>query len=414
MSDNITLQIGYNIKKFRDGAKLSQKDLAEKMEMTRPGISNWETGKSDPSASQLVKLSKIFGVSIDEIVGNMTDPRSAVIVDTSALIKRPSILGELKKNFDEVIIPEVVISELNAIKDNGKPSVKQKAWLVMVTVEENRDSFVIKSNVQNEGINDEKIAAIAINRAKSNPWDEVYILSDDVLFQFLTSRQKNLLAITPAQYAEKFQLIEKKYDPIKTIEFCSLVKSKNLKKVKNFDTKDIDINIHNPDDGLTPLIIAVRNQDIPMIEHLLTMVGIDLDILDKYKYGFSAVHHATQLKNLKIIKKLVDAGADFDLGSNGKNKGNTPLMVAAWSGFTTGVEYFLSQNASTNQQDTNGYTPLIKACIKHDYEIVKKLISTTDLSIRSRENKKAIEYLNPNNKKSLDIIKLFQEVDCDR
>ncbi len=152
-----------------------------------------------------------------------------------------------------------------------------------------------------------------------------------------------------------------------------------------------------------------------MLKHFLSLKVIDLDVKDKHKYEFSAVHHATQLKNMEMIKLLVEAGADFDLGSTGKNKGNTPpLMVASWSGFYEAVDYFLSQGACANQQDSNGFTPLIKASIKHDFKIIKRLISETDLNIRSRENKKAIEYIASDRKNSTEIVALFKEVVGDR
>lgn len=413
MSGTVTELIGRNIRKLREERTMSQNDLAIKMHIARPGISNWENGKSEPSSSQLVQLSKIFAISTDEIVGNTSDTKTIVVVDTSALIKRPSIVDELSSYFDEIIIPEVVIAEINNLKDRGNSSVKQRAWLVMKSINAKGDIFLITPNIDNTGKNDEKIAAIAKQRAKSRPFDDVYVLSDDIWFQFLTKHQKNLQSLTPEEYAEKFLYSGKSYDPIKSIEFATLVKNKKIDSVKNYDISDVDVNLASPNDGLPPLISAVRNRDIPMLKYFLSMTEIDLDVKDKHKYGFSAVHHATQLKSIEMIKLLVEAGADFDLGSTGKNMGNTPLMVAAWSGFYEAVDYFLSQGACANQQDSNGFTPLIKACIKHDSKIIKRLISTTDLHVRSRENKKAIEYINPEKKNSNEIVALFKEVSGD-
>jgi len=406
--------IGESIKKFREERKMTQNDLAEKMHLTRPGISNWENGKSEPSSSQLVMLAKIFNVTTDEIVGNTLNNKSAVIVDTSALIKRPAIIEELIEKFNEVIIPQIVISELNNIKDNKKnPANAQKAWLILSSIEKVKSNIDIRENISGNGNNDEKIAEIAVERAKKNYIDDVYILSDDIYFQFLTKTQKNLKAITPKEYSKKFHKLDIQYDISKSIEFCSLVKKREIKAVEKLELKGIDINYHDPEDGFTPLIRAVRNKDITMIDFLLNCEEINIDAIDKYKYFFSAIHHATQLKNMEIIKKLSDAGADIDLGSKGKNSGNTPLMISAWSNFIEGVDYFISLKACTNQQDNNGYTPLMKACINNHIESIKKLINITDLSIRSKENKKAEEYLDKENEKSLNIIKLFKEVSND-
>ncbi|TOA83632.1 DNA-binding protein, partial [Vibrio parahaemolyticus] len=72
------------------------------------------------------------------------------------------------------------------------------------------------------------------------------------------------------------------------------------------------------------------------------------------------------------------------------------------------ADYFLSHDSCTNQQDNNGYTPLMKACIKHDFKMVEKLIDRTDLMIRCRDNKTAIDYLDANNPKSSAIFELFK------
>lgn len=65
----ITEIIGSNIKKHREKNKMSQKKLAALIGVTRPVISNWENGKSEPSSSQLLKLSNSFMTTSDDILG---------------------------------------------------------------------------------------------------------------------------------------------------------------------------------------------------------------------------------------------------------------------------------------------------------------------------------------------------------
>lgn len=66
-------KIGYNIKFFRcDQKNLSQKQLAEKMSVSRSTVSKWETNKLVPDLETLIKLSAEFGVTIDHIVGNLS------------------------------------------------------------------------------------------------------------------------------------------------------------------------------------------------------------------------------------------------------------------------------------------------------------------------------------------------------
>lgn len=58
-----------NLKGHREYAKLSQKDLATKLNTTYKTISHWETGYSEPSIQQLIELANLFDTTIDELVG---------------------------------------------------------------------------------------------------------------------------------------------------------------------------------------------------------------------------------------------------------------------------------------------------------------------------------------------------------
>lgn len=54
---------------FRVHKKLSRKDLAEKLNLSEELIEAWEKGEKEPGASQLARISKIFDISIDELLG---------------------------------------------------------------------------------------------------------------------------------------------------------------------------------------------------------------------------------------------------------------------------------------------------------------------------------------------------------
>lgn len=57
-----------NLKIIRQENNLSQKQLAEKLSTTIKTISHWETGYSEPSISQLLDISKIFQVSLEDLL----------------------------------------------------------------------------------------------------------------------------------------------------------------------------------------------------------------------------------------------------------------------------------------------------------------------------------------------------------
>lgn len=63
---NITFK--ENLKQLRTESKLSQTELAAKLNITVKTISHWETGYSEPSITQIVELANIFGVTTDELL----------------------------------------------------------------------------------------------------------------------------------------------------------------------------------------------------------------------------------------------------------------------------------------------------------------------------------------------------------
>ena len=68
------MKLGDNILKLRKDCKLSQEQLAEKVDVTRQTISNWELGETSPNPEQLKLLSKALNVSIDELLNNDIKP----------------------------------------------------------------------------------------------------------------------------------------------------------------------------------------------------------------------------------------------------------------------------------------------------------------------------------------------------
>lgn len=62
------MELGSQIKKYRNELSLSQDALAEKVYVSRQTISNWENGKSYPDVNSLVLLSEVFQTSIDNLI----------------------------------------------------------------------------------------------------------------------------------------------------------------------------------------------------------------------------------------------------------------------------------------------------------------------------------------------------------
>lgn len=55
---------------LRKQANLTQEELAEKLEVSRQAISRWEMGTALPDAANLLRMSKLFGVTVDYLVND--------------------------------------------------------------------------------------------------------------------------------------------------------------------------------------------------------------------------------------------------------------------------------------------------------------------------------------------------------
>ena len=55
---------------LRKSNGMSQEDLAEKLNVSRQAISRWESGTAMPDASNILQLSKLFGVTTDYLLND--------------------------------------------------------------------------------------------------------------------------------------------------------------------------------------------------------------------------------------------------------------------------------------------------------------------------------------------------------
>ena len=62
------MTLGQRLTQLRTQAGLSQDALAEQLGVSRQSVSKWETDGSIPDLNRLVKLSTVFGVTLDELV----------------------------------------------------------------------------------------------------------------------------------------------------------------------------------------------------------------------------------------------------------------------------------------------------------------------------------------------------------
>lgn len=62
------MKISEKLKYARTGSGLNQEQVAEKLQVSRQTISNWENGRSYPDIISVIKLSDLYSLSLDELL----------------------------------------------------------------------------------------------------------------------------------------------------------------------------------------------------------------------------------------------------------------------------------------------------------------------------------------------------------
>ena len=121
------------IKKLRKEKKLSQRELAKKINLSPSTIAMYETGQRKPDTDKLKQIADFFNVSIDYLLGN-TDEKKPVdeiikneeAVEIKELMERYQVMLE-RDELDESAKKSVIdFLRLLRDRDNGKDQKEEK------------------------------------------------------------------------------------------------------------------------------------------------------------------------------------------------------------------------------------------------------------------------------------------------
>lgn len=76
LSERDKTTVAVNIRKLRENAGLTQRELAEKLYVSDNVISKWERGESLPDPENLARIAEVFGVEVSAIVYEDDDART--------------------------------------------------------------------------------------------------------------------------------------------------------------------------------------------------------------------------------------------------------------------------------------------------------------------------------------------------
>ena len=71
----IRKSLGEVLKDHRQRCQMTQEFVAENLGVSRQAVSKWETGAADPSTSNLLALARLFGISPEELLKSVQEPK---------------------------------------------------------------------------------------------------------------------------------------------------------------------------------------------------------------------------------------------------------------------------------------------------------------------------------------------------
>lgn len=119
------MKFGDNLKIIRKKHKLSQEDLAEKVNVSRQAVSKWENGEAYPEMNNILELCKIFNCQLNDLVhtdmSDLTSLDKVIVMKAVKFNERQqkhvkslsniiSLIGKIGSIVLKVAIPFVVIA----------------------------------------------------------------------------------------------------------------------------------------------------------------------------------------------------------------------------------------------------------------------------------------------------------------
>ena len=363
----------------------TQSEMADLLFVNKSTLSRVEKGETAYKSilEYANRYCDILGLTEDQKQLFLRGTR-AVVTDTSALLKKIQLIEDLSKEYSTVIVPQIVIDELDNIKDQNTKGLAAKAWQILRSISANTNVIVRNYTGEDTGLNnDGKILDIA-KKASEEFNCPVDIITYDTGF---AARLSGTDAAVSALFLEEYIATRQNLLDIGTLKKIDEYYADSYEDIE----KVLDISIPSAEDlnaylpnGNTLIISAVRCRVKPVYQRKakikwLIAHGADVNKRDTGRYNFPPLSHVIQNNDrfpehdLELFRFLLqDCHANPNVGSRDphdsgkirqKNGGNMPLMIAAWHNKPEFVKILCEdERTSLNQQDGNGFTALIKAC----------------------------------------------------
>ena len=99
---------GKNIKELRTEKNMSQKVLADKIGVSQGAVYFWEKEINEPTVGFIIKLAKIFGVSVDELLSYEADKEKSENTKRAEMLSLFDRLSDDQQNLIISLLKELL------------------------------------------------------------------------------------------------------------------------------------------------------------------------------------------------------------------------------------------------------------------------------------------------------------------
>lgn len=109
------MEIGKKLKDARMRSGFTQESVAEKVNVSRQTISNWENEKSYPDIISVIELSNLYSISLDELLKGDEKMMEHLEESTNVVKSTRKLIGAILLN----LITVILLVTLNLISIRG-------------------------------------------------------------------------------------------------------------------------------------------------------------------------------------------------------------------------------------------------------------------------------------------------------
>jgi len=125
------IEIGIRIRKIRESLKLTQRELAAKINVSGPTMSEFENGKLFPNFDYIYNINRIYGVSLYYVLygeGGMFDVRESLLTQRLERLIQSNPEIEVMLDYIEksTIVRYAMLSEFNGKLAMDRPKIEKE------------------------------------------------------------------------------------------------------------------------------------------------------------------------------------------------------------------------------------------------------------------------------------------------